>query len=79
MAAVIKYADNIMKGFATAISIVVSSLASYLLLNDFNPTVLFLIGAGMVIVSTVLYSLPVAKQQKVSQATSTQTKPAKPV
>lgn len=75
MAAVIKYADNIMKGFATSISIVVSSLASYLLLNDFNPTALFLVGAGMVIAATVLYSLPVAKPQ----AASMQSKPAKPV
>lgn len=73
VAAVIKYADNIMKGFATAISIVVSSLSSYLLLNDFNPTALFLIGAGMVMVATVMYSLPASKLIPTSQT------PAQPV
>ena len=70
VAAVIKYADNIMKGFATAISIVVSSLSSYLLLNDFNPTALFLIGAGMVMVATVMYSLPASKQKPTSQTSA---------
>ena len=37
MANVIKYADNILKGFATAISIVISSLLSYFVLQDFYP------------------------------------------
>ena len=36
--AVVKYADNILKGFATSISIVVSSVISYYILQDFNPT-----------------------------------------
>ena len=38
VAAVMKYADNILKGFAAALSIILSSLTSYLLLNDFLPT-----------------------------------------
>ena len=38
MAAVVKYADNILKGFATSVSIVVSSLVSFYLLGDFQPT-----------------------------------------
>ena len=38
VAAVIKYADNILKGFATAVSIVLSSIFSYLLLADFTPS-----------------------------------------
>ena len=38
VAAVIKYADNILKGFATAVSIVLSSILSYFLLQDFYPT-----------------------------------------
>ena len=37
IAAVIKYADNIIKGFANALSIILSSLVSYFVLNDFNP------------------------------------------
>ncbi|XP_038127998.1 solute carrier family 35 member A3b isoform X1 [Cyprinodon tularosa] len=38
IAVVIKYADNILKGFATSASIMVSTLISYFLLNDFKPT-----------------------------------------
>ena len=59
MAAVIKYADNILKGFATAISIILSSLISYFVLSDFNPSVLFIIGAVLVIGATILYSVPI--------------------
>ena len=57
---VMKYADNILKGFATSISIVLSSVVSYLVLNDFTPTLLFILGATLVIVSTFLYSKPQA-------------------
>lgn len=56
--AVVKYADNILKGFATSISIVVSSLLSYYILNDFTPSLFFVIGSTFVLVSTYLYSLP---------------------
>ena len=38
VAAVIKYADNILKGFASAASIVLSTLLSYLVLQDLTPT-----------------------------------------
>lgn len=38
IAAVIKYADNILKGFATSLSIIMSTLISYLFLQDFVPT-----------------------------------------
>lgn len=38
IAAVIKYADNILKGFATSLSIILSTLISYFLLQDFEPT-----------------------------------------
>lgn len=38
VAMVIKYADNILKGFATSLSIIISALISYLVLEDFNPT-----------------------------------------
>jgi UDP-sugar transporter A1/2/3 len=57
VAAVIKYADNILKGFATAIAIVVSGLVSYFFL-DFVPTTLFLFGVLLVMVSTAMYSMP---------------------
>ena len=38
MSAVMKYADNILKGFAASFSIVLSSVVSYFVLKDFNPT-----------------------------------------
>lgn len=38
MAAVMKYADNILKGFATSVSIVISSVVSYFILSDFTPS-----------------------------------------
>ena len=53
IAVVIKYADNILKGFATSISIVISSLISSWLF-DFSITALFFAGAAPVLVSIVL-------------------------
>lgn len=56
IAAVIKYADNILKGFATSLSIIMSTIISYFLLEDFNPTSVFFTGAMLVIAATFLYS-----------------------
>ncbi|KAM8850398.1 solute carrier family 35 member A3b [Spinachia spinachia] len=56
IAVVIKYADNILKGFATSLSIILSTLISYFLLEDFNPTSVFFFGALLVIAATFLYS-----------------------
>ncbi|XP_051990500.1 UDP-N-acetylglucosamine transporter-like [Xyrauchen texanus] len=56
IAAVIKYADNILKGFATSISIILSTMISYFWLQDFDPTSVFFLGALMVISATFLYS-----------------------
>lgn len=55
IAAVIKYADNILKGFATSLSIILSTLISYFWLQDFVPTSVFFMGAVLVIVATFLY------------------------
>ncbi|XP_034559284.1 solute carrier family 35 member A3b [Notolabrus celidotus] len=55
IAMVIKYADNILKGFATSLSIILSALISYFLLQDFNPTRVFFLGAVLVIAATFLY------------------------
>ncbi|XP_056598273.1 solute carrier family 35 member A3b [Triplophysa dalaica] len=55
IAAVIKYADNILKGFTTSISIILSTLISYLWLEDFEPTSVFFLGAVLVIAATFLY------------------------
>uniref|UniRef100_A0A3B3CBV8 Solute carrier family 35 member A3b n=1 Tax=Oryzias melastigma TaxID=30732 RepID=A0A3B3CBV8_ORYME len=55
VAVVIKYADNILKGFATSLSIIASTLISYFLLEDFHPTGVFFLGALLVIAATFLY------------------------
>lgn len=55
IAAVIKYADNILKGFATSLSIILSSIFSYFLLKDFVPNKMFLLGSTFVICATFLY------------------------
>ncbi|RWS23433.1 putative UDP N-acetylglucosamine transporter-like protein [Leptotrombidium deliense] len=57
VALVMKYADNILKGFATSVSIVLSTIFSYCLLQDFTPSLTYFIGASIVIFSTILYSL----------------------
>jgi len=55
IALVVKYADNILKGFAVSLSIILSSVVSYFILGDFQPTILFVLGASVVILSTFLY------------------------
>lgn len=54
---VMKYADNILKGFATTISIILSSVCSFYIFDDFLPNSLFYSGATFVVSSTLLYSL----------------------
>jgi hypothetical protein len=54
---VIKYADNILKGFATSLSIILSTVASVFLF-DFMPTIYFLLGSILVFSATYLYSMP---------------------
>jgi solute carrier family 35 (UDP-sugar transporter), member A1/2/3 len=61
-ALVIKYADNIMKGFATSLSIVISFLASVGLFH-FHITGSFIVGASVVLTATWLYSQPDGKQR----------------
>lgn len=56
VAVVIKYADNILKAFATSVAIVVSSLASIFLFSHY-PKLLFILGATFVISAVIFYSL----------------------
>lgn len=56
---IMKYADNVVKGFATSLSIVLSSLASWFIPSfNFEPSLAFLGGSSLVILATVLYSSP---------------------
>ncbi|KAG0303464.1 hypothetical protein BGZ98_006627 [Dissophora globulifera] len=57
VAVVVKYADNILKGFATSISIVISAIASVALFGSRIGTI-FIIGTALVLGATYLYSLP---------------------
>lgn len=57
VAMVIKYADNILKGFATSLSIILSTIASVFMFN-FIPTIYFLFGSILVFLATYLYSMP---------------------
>ncbi|KZT28442.1 hypothetical protein NEOLEDRAFT_1058295 [Neolentinus lepideus HHB14362 ss-1] len=56
-ALVIKYSDNIMKGFATSLSIVISFLASVALF-DFRITFAFTAGSLTVLLATWMYNQP---------------------
>lgn len=55
IAVVVKYADNILKGFATAMSIVLCGVLSSAFMS-FQPSVLFIMGSMLAIVATMLYS-----------------------
>lgn len=57
VAVVVKYADNILKGFATSFSIIVSTVLSVHLFG-FHVDLLFSLGAGLVIGAVYMYSLP---------------------
>jgi len=55
VAVVVKYADNILKGFATSAAIILSCIASVYFF-DFHVSVQFTVGASLVILSVYLYS-----------------------
>jgi len=57
VAVVIKYADNILKGFATSISMIVSALMAYFIF-EFQINFMFIVGTVLVCGSVYLYSLP---------------------
>eukprot|EP00928_Gymnodinium_smaydae_P023622 TRINITY_DN19421_c0_g4_i1.p1 TRINITY_DN19421_c0_g4~~TRINITY_DN19421_c0_g4_i1.p1 ORF type:complete len:358 (-),score=29.50 TRINITY_DN19421_c0_g4_i1:195-1268(-) len=57
VAAVLKYADNILKCFGTAISMVLSCLLSAIVLGEFVPDLQFLLGTALVLQATSIYSL----------------------
>lgn len=57
VAVVVKYADNILKGFATSISIVISAIASVAIFGSKIGSI-FMLGTVLVLGATYLYSLP---------------------
>ncbi|KPI91261.1 PREDICTED: UDP-N-acetylglucosamine transporter [Papilio xuthus] len=66
VAVVVKYADNILKGFATSVAIVISCVAS-MYIFDFHLTVQFALGTVLVIGSIFLYGyVPKKKEPRTS-------------
>ena len=55
VAMVVKYADNILKGFATSLAIILSCIVS-IYLFDFHLTLQFSVGTLLVMASVFLYS-----------------------
>lgn len=56
---IMKYADNVVKGFATSLSIILSSFVSWFIpAFEFEPTAAFVGGSTLVIAATILYSSP---------------------
>lgn len=64
VAVVVKYADNILKGFANSISIILSCAISYFIF-DFHINLFFNIGSCLVIYSTYLYGKPNDKKPEI--------------
>ncbi len=63
VAVVVKYADNVLKTFASSFGIVISCIISAIFF-DFHPNMAFLVGATFVVMSTVLYSKPEQRPRK---------------
>lgn len=60
---IMKYADNVIKGFATSLSIVISSVISWFIpAFGFEPSLGFVAGSSLVILATILYSSPAAAE-----------------
>lgn len=54
VAAVIKHADNVLKGLATGVSVVVSTAFSMVLFGT-HPSIQFSVGAGMILISVFFF------------------------
>jgi len=67
VALVVKYADNILKGFATSISVVLSTIFSILFL-DFLLSPTFTIGSALVLTATFLFSQKDTKSDSTSNS-----------
>ncbi|KAF0299407.1 UDP-galactose/UDP-N-acetylglucosamine transporter srf-3 [Amphibalanus amphitrite] len=55
VAVVVKYADNILKGFATSLAIIISCIVS-IYLFDFQLTAQFALGTALVLLAVFMYS-----------------------
>lgn len=55
VALVVKYADNVLKGFATSLSILISCMVSMYAFNDIQVNMGFIVGAGVVLSAVYIY------------------------
>jgi solute carrier family 35 (UDP-sugar transporter), member A1/2/3 len=69
VAVVVKYADNILKGFATSLAIVLSCIASMVLFS-FQLTLQFTLGTILVIASVFLYGYDPTKGKSVKKTSN---------
>ena len=70
VAVVVKYADNILKGFATSAAIILSMVASIYFFG-FSPSLQFYLGASLVMLAVYMYSkFVVVTQPSPAQKTS---------
>ena len=69
VAVVVKYADNVLKGFATSFSIIISVLVNALFFKDdsFHPNLKFFLGTSLVLISSYMYSYPEKKRKVVGR------------
>lgn len=51
------YADNVLKGFATSFSVIISCIISSWLMESTGINSLFILGAGIVVTSAFVYSV----------------------
>eukprot|EP00605_Chrysophyceae_sp_TOSAG23-4_P000350 GSChrysophyteH1.ASY1.ANO1.397.1 assembled CDS len=58
VAIVVKYADNVIKNFATSLSIIVSAVVSQMLFQDLLVNVSFVVGSATVLGSVYSFGLP---------------------
>ena len=70
VAVVVKYADNILKGFATSLAIIVSCFVSVYFFS-FQLNLQFVFGAGLVIAAVYIYGKSGMTQKQVPQNTLT--------
>lgn len=55
VAMVVKYADNVLKGFATSLSIVLSALVSAVYFHDMDLNQAFVVGSAVVLAAVYMY------------------------
>jgi solute carrier family 35 (UDP-sugar transporter), member A1/2/3 len=66
---VVKYADNVLKGFATSLSIVLSAIISAVYFQDVSLNTAFIAGSAVVLGSVYLYGYTPQTPRPVTLAT----------